>query len=341
MIVLGIESSCDETSVSIVKKRKIFGDILSEKTLSQINKHKVFGGVVPELASREHSESINMLTKEVLKEAKIDLNKIDGFAATTGPGLLGGLLVGCNYAKGLSITTGKPFLSINHLQAHVLIAKLNKKIDYPFFCLLVSGGHSLILLVKNYNNFQILGESIDDAVGEAFDKTAKVLGLSYPGGPEIEKLAKESNNKSVYKLPRPLIKDNSMNLSFSGLKTAVRRIVDLGISESEKSEIAYEFQLSITECLLKKVGLAIKKYKKKYKIKNFILTGGVASNTFIRSKFNLLCKENKINFFAPEKKLCTDNATMIAWAGIEKFYKTKKGDNLQLSPNPKWSLNKL
>ncbi len=341
MIVLGIESSCDETSVSIVKKTRGFGEVLSEKTLSQVNKHQVFGGVVPELASREHSDSINKLMKEVLKEAKINLSEIDAFAATTGPGLLGGLLVGCNYAKGLSITTGKPFLSINHLQGHVLVARIKKRINYPYLCLLVSGGHSIILIVKKFDEFKVLGESIDDAVGEAFDKTAKVLGFNYPGGPHIENLANQSKKKLKFNLPRPLIKDKTTNLSFSGLKTAVRRIIESGISESDKPEIAYEFQLCVSECLINKVHLVIKESVKKYQIKDFVLTGGVASNNFLRNKFKILCKTSNLNFIAPDKKLCTDNATMIAWAGIEKLCKNKKGDNLDISPNPRWSLESL
>ena len=294
MIVLGIETSCDETSVSIVKDYKDKGKILSEKILSQVKKHQPYGGVVPELASREHSDCISNLTRQVLNETNLNLHDIDGFAATTGPGLLGGLLVGCNYAKGLSIITNKPFLSINHLQGHVLVSRMNKKINFPFLCLLVSGGHSLILLAKDYNKFRILGESIDDAVGEAFDKTSKLLGLGYPGGPLIEKVAKKSQRGKKFDLPRPLINDKTMNLSFSGLKTSVRRIIEKNFSQLEKADLADEFQKSITECLLKKVNLAMDS-SKHYEIQDFVLSGGVASNSFIRKKFKELCLKKNIN----------------------------------------------
>lgn len=340
MIVLGIETSCDETSVSIVQDKKDRGKVLSEKILSQVKKHQPFGGVVPELASREHSDCISNLTRQVLDETSLNLDDIDGFAATTGPGLLGGLLVGCNYAKGLSIITNKPFLSINHLQGHVLISRMKKKINFPFLCLLVSGGHSLILLAKNFNKFKILGESIDDAVGEAFDKTSKLLGLGYPGGPLIEKLAQKAQREKKFHLPRPLINDKTMNLSFSGLKTSVRRIIEKNISQSEKADLAYEFQKSITECLLKKVNIAMDSCKY-YKIKDFVLSGGVASNSFIRNQFKSLCLVKNINFIVPAKALCTDNATMIAWAGIEKLRNHKIGDRLNTHPQPRWSLESI
>lgn len=340
MIVLGIETSCDETSVSIVQENKDGGKVLSEKVLSQVKKHQPFGGVVPELASREHSDCISNLTRQVLSETNLNLDDVDAFAATTGPGLLGGLLVGCNYAKGLSIINNKPFLSINHLQGHVLVSRMYKKINFPFLCLLVSGGHSLILLVENFNKFKILGQSIDDAVGEAFDKTAKLLGLGYPGGPLIEKLAKKALGKKEFNLPRPLINDKTMNLSFSGLKTSVRRIIENNISQSEKADLAYEFQKSITECLLKKVMLAIES-SKHYKIKDFVLSGGVASNFFIRNQFRVLCVKKNINFVVPAKSLCTDNATMIAWAGIEKLRNQRRGDSLDIHPKPRWSLESI
>jgi len=340
MIVLGIETSCDETSVSIVQENKDGGKVLSEKVLSQVKKHQPFGGVVPELASREHSDCISNLTRQVLSETNLNLDDVDAFAATTGPGLLGGLLVGCNYAKGLSIINNKPFLSINHLQGHVLVSRMCKKINFPFLCLLVSGGHSLILLVENFNKFKILGQSIDDAVGEAFDKTAKLLGLGYPGGPLIEKLAKKALGKKEFNLPRPLINDKTMNLSFSGLKTSVRRIIENNISQSEKADLAYEFQKSITECLLKKVMLAIES-SKHYKIKDLVLSGGVASNFFIRNQFRELCVKKNINFIVPAKSLCTDNATMIAWAGIEKLRNQRRGDSLDIHPKPRWSLESI
>jgi N6-L-threonylcarbamoyladenine synthase len=343
MIVLGIETSCDETSVSIVEKKKKgdFGKILSEQTLSQIKKHKKFGGVVPELASREHSKNLDHLVKQSIKNSNIEIKKIDAFAATTGPGLLGALLIGSNYAKALSLILDKPFISINHLQGHVLVSRMNKKISFPFLCLLVSGGHCQILLAEDYKKFKILGETLDDAVGEAYDKTAKILGLSYPGGPIIEKLAMKSKGLCKFNLPKPLLHKNTLNFSFSGLKTAVRRVAETGINKKEKTDLAYEFQNSVTDCLIKKVEMAIDFSRKKFQINDFILTGGVASNLFIRNKFRDLCKSMKISFFAPDKNLCTDNATMIAWAGIEMIANGEKGSKIHISPKPRWRIDNL
>ncbi len=343
MIVLGIETSCDETSASIVQKEEgnTFGKILSEFTISQINKHKKFGGVVPELASREHSKNLDFIVKKTLTTSKISISEIDAFAATTGPGLLGGLLVGTNYAKALAISAKKPFLSINHLQAHVLVSRMKKSISFPFVCLLVSGGHCQILLAKDYDKFKILGETLDDAVGEVYDKISKIMGYSYPGGPIIEELAKKSTGKYKFNLPKPLINVKTFNLSFSGLKTAVRRIIEKGISKKQQFDLANEFQNVITECLLEKVRLALNYLKKKNKINNFVLTGGVASNFFIREKFKLLCIKEKISFFAPNKKLCVDNATMIAWAGLEMINKKKRSSKINLSPKPRWRLDRI
>ncbi len=343
MIVLGIETSCDETSVSIVEKEKSkdFGKILSETTLSQIEQHKKFGGVVPELASREHSQNIDFIVKETLKSSKVSLKKIDAFAATTGPGLLGALLVGTNYAKALAISSKKPFLSVNHLQGHILVSRMRKSIPFPFVCLLVSGGHCQILLARAYNKFKILGETLDDAVGEVYDKISRIMGYGYPGGPIIEELAKKSTGKHNFNLPKPLLKNKSLNLSFSGLKTAVRRIVEKGINRDQKYDLANEFQSVVTECLIKKVELSFNIIKKKLNIDNFVLSGGVASNTYIRESFKLLCKRNRISFFAPDKNLCVDNATMIAWAGLEIMKNRKASSKINLPPKPRWRLDSL
>ena len=217
---------------------------------------------------------------------------MDAFAAT-GPGLLGALLVGSNYAKALAIGSRKPFLSINHLQGHILVSRMKKKIDFPFLCLLVSGGHCQIILAKNYNKFRVIGETLDDAVGEVFDKTSRILGYGYPGGPIIENLAKKSKGKYKFKLPKPLINKMTFDLSFSGLKTSVRRLIEKGINNNQKADLAFEFQQIITECLIKKVELSINHLKKKYKINDFILSGGVAS-IFLRSKFKKCVKKNII-----------------------------------------------
>ncbi len=343
MIVLGIETSCDETSVSIVEKeeKNNFGKVLSERTLSQISKHKKFGGVVPELASREHSKNLDFIVKETLKSSKISLKKIDAFAATTGPGLLGALLVGTNYAKALAISSKKPFISVNHLQGHVLVSRMKKSIPFPFICLLVSGGHCQILLAQAHNKFKILGETLDDAVGEVYDKVSKIMGYGYPGGPIIEHLAKKSHGKYNFGLPKPLLRNKTLNLSFSGLKTAVRRIIEKGITKNQQYDLANEFQNVITECLVKKVDSSFKLIKKKIKICNFVLSGGVASNEYMRKSFELLCKKNQISFFAPDKKLCVDNATMIAWAGLEIMKYRKVSSKINIPPKPRWRLDSL
>ena len=343
MIVLGIETSCDETSVAIIEQKKTndFGHVLAENTLSQIKKHSKFGGIVPELASREHENTLNLLTKKTIKEAKINLKKIDAFAATTGPGLLGGLLIGSNYAKTLSLVNNKPFISVNHLQGHILVSRMKKKINFPFLSLLLSGGHTQLLVAKDYNKYEIIGETLDDALGEAFDKTAKSLDYGYPGGPIIEKLASEEKSSNFFKLPKPLINSKNLDFSFSGLKTSIRRITEKPLNKSLKSKLANEFQECVTDILLTKSEKAIKMIKKKMKLNTFVLAGGVASNKFIREKFSSLCNKYSIEFFVPEKKLCVDNAIMIAWAGIERLNKYKKSDSVDKHPKPRWSLENL
>ena len=343
MIVLGIETSCDETSVAIVKKknRLLLGDVLSQVTLSQIKKHKKFGGVVPELASREHSNTLNYLVKKTIKKSGVFLSEIDAFAATAGPGLLGGLIVGSNYAKTLALTTKKPFIAINHLQGHILVTRMKQKVKFPFLCLLVSGGHTQLLLVRKFNDFELIGETLDDALGEAFDKVAKLLGYSYPGGPIIEKLASKAKKKVNFNLPEPLIYNDSFNFSFSGIKTATRKIINNSFDKRLKNELAKNFQDCVTNCLITKCSKAIDLYKTKEKIKNFVLAGGVASNKFIRDKFMNLCDKKFIEFIVPEQNLCVDNATMIAWAAIERLQIKKKGDILDFEPKPRWALENL
>ena len=343
MIVLGIETSCDETSVAIVKKknRLLLGDVLSQVTLSQIEKHKKFGGVVPELASREHSNTLSYLVKKTIKKSGVFLSEIDAFAATVGPGLLGGLIVGSNYAKTLALTTKKPFIAVNHLQGHILVTRMKQKVKFPFLCLLVSGGHTQLLLVRKCNDFDLIGETLDDALGEAFDKVAKLLGYSYPGGPIIEKLASKAKKKINFNLPEPLIYNDNFNFSFSGIKTATRKIINNSFNKRLKNELARNFQDCVTNCLITKCSKAIDLYKKKEKISSFVLAGGVASNKFIRNKFMNLCDKKLIQFIVPEQNLCVDNATMIAWAAIERLQIKKKGDILDFEPKPRWALENL
>ena len=269
------------------------------------------------------------------------LSEIDAFAATVGPGLLGGLIVGSNYAKTLALTTKKPFIAINHLQGHILVTRMKQKVKFPFLCLLVSGGHTQLLLVRKFNDFELIGETLDDALGEAFDKVAKLLGYSYPGGPIIEKLASKAKKKINFNLPEPLIYNDSFNFSFSGIKTATRKIINNSFDKRLKNELAKNFQDCVTNCLITKCSKAIDLYKKKEKISSFVLAGGVASNKFIRNKFMNLCDKKLIQFIVPEQNLCVDNATMIAWAAIERLQIKKKGDILDFEPKPRWALENL
>ena len=344
MIVLGIESSCDETAVAIVNDKK---EIMGEALLSQAE-HKAFGGVVPEIAARSHLEHIDSILEQCLNQANIDLSKVDAIAAASGPGLIGGVMVGVMMAKALSIALNKPLVAVNHLEGHALAARVSNDVTFPYLLLLVSGGHCQILVVKDVGEYERLGTTIDDAVGEAFDKVAKMLGLGYPGGPAIEKLA-ASGDETRFTLPRPLLSSPDCNLSFSGLKTAVRKIVETyspdgdidhaDIPKQDIADICACFQYTATDCLCRKLERAISYFKKKYPNgKNIVVSGGVASNTYLRSKLQNLAKKNDLVFAAPPIRFCTDNGVMIAWAGLERY---RKGftDNLDFKPRPRWPLD--
>jgi len=342
MLVLGVETSCDETAVAIVEKKSDFGGkVINEIISSQIEEHKPYGGVVPELSSREHVKYLKKITEKVLKKSAMSIGDIDAFAATCGPGLLGGLLVGSNFVKSISLGLRKPFFAINHLQAHILVARLSNNINFPFLALLVSGGHTQLLIAHDYNDFTLLGETLDDAVGEAFDKTAKLLGLSYPGGPKIEELAKKSNKKLSFSLPRPMYKKKDPNFSFSGLKTAIRRISSNSKLKNNKSDLAYGFQVAVMDCLVDRCEKGIDIFKKKYGEGFFLISGGVASNNFLRKEMVKLCKKKNMNFLAPEMRFCVDNASMIAWTGIERLSNGDTGDSIDFLPKPRWPLSEL
>ena len=293
---MGFETSCDETAVAILKEKSSNVEIVSEIVLSQVSKHTSYGGVVPEIAAREHLKNIDEITRSALNQCGKKISDIDAFSCTLGPGLLGGLIIGSNYSKSLSLALNKPYYAVNHLQAHILISKMEHNLTFPFLSLLVSGGHSLFVVGKKYNKYQIIGETLDDALGEAFDKTAKILGLGYPGGPEIEKLAKTSKNEKDFNFPRPLINKKNCDLSFSGLKTAIRRTVVKDLNLAEKAEIANNFQNAVCDCLIQKSNLAIDYFKKKFpEGKSFIFSGGVASNNFLKEKFKSLCKKKTLS----------------------------------------------
>ena len=332
IITLGIESSCDETSVAVVKNGR---EILSNIIDTQIPIHEKYGGVVPEIASRNHIEAISRVTKKALEEAKITFDEIDAVTPTYGPGLVGALLVGVSYAKALSFAINKPLVGVNHIQGHIAANYITyKELEPPFLCVLISGGNTQIVNVKSYIEFEILGKTRDDAIGEAFDKVARVVGLGYPGGPKVDKLAKEGN--PVYKLPKTHF-ENSLDFSFSGIKTAVINLNHKN-PEINKADLCASFEKVATEMLTHNTINAIKQINKKTetKINKVVLAGGVSANSYIREQFEKIGKEEKLEIYFPELSLCTDNAAMIASAGYYNYIEGKTSDlKLNAIPNLK------
>ena len=339
-IILGIESSCDETAASIITENEQGKPvILSNIISSQVDVHKEFGGVVPELAARSHIEKIDLITKKAIKVSRIKMNDIDAIAATAGPGLIVCLSVGLSFGKTIASLLNKPFIAVNHLEGHALSPKLNSKLDYPYLLLLISGGHTQYLSVNQLGKYKRLGTTIDDAVGEAFDKTAKLLGIEFPGGPQIEVYAKKGD-PNKYELPKPIFHKGGGNLSFAGLKTAVLRIVKQIKTEQEKYDLAASFQKTIEEILYKKSKIAFDEFKKiNTTNKNkFVVAGGVAANKRIREVLTNLCKEEDFEAIFPPINLCGDNAAMIAMVGLEKF-KLKQFSELDSPAKPRWPLD--
>jgi len=341
LIFLGIESSCDETAASIVRENQDGSiDILSNIVSSQIKEHKPFGGVVPELAARSHVEKIDVIIEKAIKESGISIETITGVATTAGPGLLVCLMVGMSAGKTIATFLKKPFLAINHLEGHALSPRLIQKIKFPYLLLLISGGHSQFLEVQGVNKYKRLGTTIDDALGEAFDKTAKILGIDFPGGPKIEKFAK-LGDKNGFVLPKPILHKSGCNLSFSGLKTAVLHASKAIKTKQGRYDLAASFQHTINEILKIKSKKAMQMFlQNNKKIKNpfFVIAGGVAANKSIRNNLENVCKENGFENLFPPSSLCSDNAAMIAWAGIER-YKKKLIDNTKFSARPRWPLD--
>ena len=339
-LILGIESSCDETAASIISENDQGNPIiLSNVISSQEDVHKEFGGVVPELAARSHIEKIDWIVEKAIKESGIKINEIDAIASTAGPGLIVCLSVGLSFGKTFAATLNKPFIAVNHLEGHALSPKLNSKINYPYLLLLISGGHSQYLSVKNLSDYKRLGTTIDDAIGEAFDKTAKLLGIEFPGGPQIEVLAKKGN-PNRYNLPKPIFNKGGCNLSFAGLKTAILKITQKITTNQEKFDLAASFQKTVITILNKKTKIAFEEFEKQIKIKEkkFVVAGGVAANKEIRKMLIKLCGEKKYEPIFPPIELCGDNAAMIAMVGLEKF-KLKKFDNLDHPAKPRWPLD--
>ena len=338
---LGIETSCDETAAAVIRENdKGTADILSNIVSSQIEEHKKFGGVVPELAARAHLENIEYIIDTALKESKISIDKLDGVAATAGPGLIVCLTVGLNIGKSIAAFSNKPFIGVNHLEGHALSPGLEKKIKFPYLLLLISGGHTQFLIVKDVNEYEQLGTTIDDALGEAFDKTAKMLELGYPGGPSVEKFAK-LGDKNFFKLPEPIINKAGCNLSFAGLKTAVlRQSKKINGDDRLKYNLAASFQNTINKILYKKTKVAVGMFRKKTKKENFqfIVAGGVAANKTIRDNLSTLSNEMNFETVYPDLKFCGDNAAMIAWAGIQRLKKNMIND-VSMSAKSRWPLD--
>lgn len=325
IVVLGIETSCDETSVSVVKNGR---EVLSNVINSQIQIHKEYGGVVPEIASRNHVEVISDVTKEALKKANMTFEDIDVIACTYGPGLVGALLVGVSYAKALSFALNKPLVAVNHIEGHIAANYItHSELKPPFLCMIISGGHTHLVYIEDYNKFNILGKTRDDAIGEAFDKVARVIGLEYPGGPKIDKLAKEG--KASIKLPETYFEN--LDFSFSGIKTAVLNLHHKDPNVN-KADLCLSFENAACNMLINNVKKAIKELK----INTIALAGGVSANSYIREQFLNLEKELNVKVYYPEVILCTDNAAMIASAGYYNYLDGKTASlDLNAIPNLK------
>jgi N6-L-threonylcarbamoyladenine synthase len=329
MKVLGIESSCDETGVAIIDGS---GKVLSERLYSQIELHAEYGGVVPELASRDHIRKITPLLKETLAEANLALHELDAIAYTAGPGLVGALFVGASVGQAIAWSLDIPSIPVHHMEAHLLVPFLDQDagLHFPFLCLLVSGGHTMIVQANGLGDYQVLGQSRDDAVGEAFDKVAKQLELGYPGGPAIEQLAKASRSKRD-NFPRPMIDHPSLDFSFSGLKThTMLEYKKTNQTQPEKADIAYAFQQAVIDTLFIKCQRAIQQTN----LDTLVVAGGVSANQRLREKFNQL----DVNVIFPEMKLCTDNGVMIAYTGLQYALTGKLGNTNEIKVYPRWSL---
>jgi N6-L-threonylcarbamoyladenine synthase len=340
-LILGIESSCDETAASIITENKHGNPVvLSNIISSQIEIHKKFGGVVPELAARSHINKIDWIVEKAIKESGKKIQDIDAIASTAGPGLIVCLSVGLSFGKALASSLKKPFIAVNHLEGHALSPKLNSELKYPYLVLLISGGHSQFLSVQGLGKYKRLGTTIDDALGEAFDKTAKLLGIEFPGGPQIEVLAKKGNSNR-YNLPKPIFNKGGCNLSFAGLKTAILKITKEIKTNKEKCDLAASFQKTIEEILYKKTRIAFGEFEKlnKKQKKTFVVAGGVAANIGIRSMLINLCEEKNYQSIFPPINFCGDNAAMIAMVGLEKF-KNKQFNELDFPAKPRWPLDK-
>ena len=337
LTVLGLETSCDETAASVVRLSAAGAEVLSSVIHSQIDDHAAYGGVVPEIAARSHVEMIDGVTRRAMSEAGLDWSALDGVAATAGPGLVGGVMVGLSYGKAAALARGLPLIAINHLEGHAVSARLGAETTYPFLLLLVSGGHCQLLEVRGIGDMSRLGTTIDDAAGEAFDKIAKAMGLGYPGGPALEKLA-ASGDGSRFELPRALLGRKDCDFSFSGLKTAASRLAQTCETEQDKADLADAVQKAIARQLAERTERAMKDYAEAHEHRLFVVAGGVAANKTIRRTLEDLAAKHGFAFLAPPMAYCTDNAAMIALAGAERLEKGLTSD-IDVAARPRWPLD--
>ena len=323
-LILGIETSCDETAAAVVARdAEGKGEILSNVVLSQLKDHAPYGGVVPEIAARAHVNHLDRLIAQAMSESGLDYSELDGVAATAGPGLLGGVIVGLTMAKAIALASGKPLIAVNHLEGHALTARLLQHVEFPYLLLLISGGHTQFQVVEGVGKYHRLGTTIDDALGEAFDKVAKLLGLGYPGGPQVEQLARRGNPQR-FDLPRPLKGRKDCNFSFSGLKTAVREVVNnLGsLTDQDVADVCASFEAAVAETMADRLKMAVHLFRAAHPdVENpaLIVAGGVAANQKLKSVFERAAAVHGLQLIVPSAKLCTDNAAMIAWAGAERL----------------------
>ncbi|MCB2081507.1 MAG: tRNA (adenosine(37)-N6)-threonylcarbamoyltransferase complex transferase subunit TsaD [Hyphomicrobiales bacterium] len=341
MRILGIESSCDETAAAVISSDR---QILSNVVRSQLKEHAAYGGVVPEIASRAHIMHVEQVILQALRDADMTARDIDAIAATAGPGLIGGVIVGLMTAKGMALALNKPLVAVNHLEGHALTSRLTNDVPFPFLLLLVSGGHCQILSVADPGQYRILGKTLDDAVGEAFDKTAKMLGLGYPGGPVIEKMAAQGNPER-FTFPQPLVGREGCDFSFSGLKTSVLRTVEhlreqSALDDTAAHDVCASFQATCGTILADRMTQGIRMFKQMHpEGKHVVVAGGVAANHYLRAYLGNACERSGMELVAPPMKLCTDNAAMIAWAGIERLNAGLPADGLDVTPRARWPLD--
>ena len=337
--ILGIETSCDETAAAIVNSDR---QILANRIFSQTKEHEAYGGVVPEIAARAHAHHLDGLIRAALGDAKMELSDLDGIAVTSGPGLIGGVIVGVMTAKAIAAVTGKPFIGVNHLEGHALTARLTNDLAFPYLLLLISGGHCQLLAVEGLGKYQKLGGTLDDAMGEAFDKTAKMLSLGFPGGPAVEKMAANGNPKR-FAFSQPLKGRADSQFSFSGLKTAVRNeVVALAgagdVSDQDKADICASFQFVVGEILRERLAWGIKTYLAQHpNARTLVVAGGVAANQYLRTVLNEIATSHNMQLVVPPPKLCTDNGAMIAWAGLE-YLQAGITSPLTIEPRARWPL---